>query len=132
MTPLSQPLYQRKHPANQMDGVRLVREDAGVLRLRALRASSARLVLKSDAPLTVVFTQGAEARLRPGWDGTLGYAHYGLELSMPTAEYKVAFGEVRRAWRLAGAPDRVKTRLHDGPHRVNNAVAFEFLRQDSD
>lgn len=85
MTKMDYPLFQRTHPANRMAGVRLIREQAGVLRLRARRATAARLVLKSAEPLTVVSALGAEASLRPGWDGTLGYSYYWLELSIPAA-----------------------------------------------
>lgn len=73
------------HGANRLDGIKVLRWANDVVTLEARHAGSGRLVLMSDQPLVVDSAQGAEARLVPGWDGTLGYSHYGLELSIPAA-----------------------------------------------
>jgi len=78
-------LYQPDHPANRADGIEALVADGNVLRLRARSPLAARLVLKSEDPLTVVAAHGARAELRQGWDGTVGYAHYSLDLSIPAA-----------------------------------------------
>jgi hypothetical protein len=46
---------------------------------------------------------------------------------MPQTEYDAMFAEVQRAYRLAGAPASVETRIHKNGHNVDNAAAFEFL-----
>jgi hypothetical protein len=48
---------------------------------------------------------------------------------MPQAEYDTLFGEVQRAYRLAGAPDLVETRIHDQEHCIDNIAAYSFLAE---
>jgi hypothetical protein len=73
------------HAANRLDGIEVLGLTGDVLSLEARRAGRGLLVLASDQPLVVDSVRGAEARLKPGWDGTLGYGRYGLELSIPAA-----------------------------------------------
>jgi len=75
-------MYEQDHPGNRIGAIEDIQELDNVFRLRASHAGAARLVLKSETPLLIVSAQGATAHLRPGWDGTLGYSHYGLELSI--------------------------------------------------
>lgn len=70
------------HPGNQIEGLTVEGLSAGTLTLRASKATNARIVLRSDAPLLLRSASGASASLRPGWDGTLGYSLYGLELTI--------------------------------------------------
>ena len=48
---------------------------------------------------------------------------------MPQAEYDAMFAEVKRAYALAGKPDAVETTIHQGPHKVDNEAAFQWLTQ---
>jgi len=73
------------HAANRLDGIRVLGLANDVVSLEAQHAGTGRLVLTSDQPLVVDSAQGADTRLVPGWDGTLGYSHFGLELSIPAA-----------------------------------------------
>jgi fermentation-respiration switch protein FrsA (DUF1100 family) len=70
-----------EHAANRLDAIRVLGCDCGIVTLEFRHAAKGRLVLASDQPLAVESSQGAEARLVPGWDGTLGYSHYALDFS---------------------------------------------------
>ena len=72
---------QPNHPASRLDGIKVVGFADGVLTLDTSRAASVSVVIKSDQPLVVESVTGGQARLVPGWNGTLGYSHFGLELS---------------------------------------------------
>jgi dienelactone hydrolase len=48
---------------------------------------------------------------------------------MPQAEYDTMFAEVKRAYRLAGKAEATETWIHDGPHKVDNDRAFQWLNQ---
>jgi hypothetical protein len=77
-------MFQPAHPGNRLAALEVLGAAEETIRLRALRAATDQLlVLKAEAPLRIVSVQGATARLRPGWDGTLGYALYALELAIP-------------------------------------------------
>ncbi|OGV63713.1 MAG: hypothetical protein A3K19_17120 [Lentisphaerae bacterium RIFOXYB12_FULL_65_16] len=93
-------MYQPQHPGNRLDGIEVVSAEGAVFRLRATRAATGLLALKVDAPLVLVSAQGAEAKLRQGWDGTLGYSHYGLEVAFATA------GEATVTLRSIPPPDK--------------------------
>ena len=83
----AQPLLQLQpdHRGNRVEGVTVTGLSNGTLTLQARRDTTALVVLRSNTPLVVKSTSGASARLRPGWDGTLGYSLYGLELNIPSA-----------------------------------------------
>ncbi len=74
---------QTDHTAWHLDGAALTADDAGGLTFTFQSPGRARVVLKALAPLRIVNQAGVEARLQPGWDGTLGYSLYGLEVSAP-------------------------------------------------
>lgn len=66
-----------RHAAAGLDELAL---EGGTLRATADGAGPRFLVLSSDCPLAIAGTLTCRARLVPGWDGTLGYARYGLAL----------------------------------------------------
>lgn len=68
------------HPANRLAAVEVKGFAEEVLTLQAARPTEARLVIRADAPLELEKVEGGEARLRAGWDGTLGYSLYALEV----------------------------------------------------
>jgi hypothetical protein len=37
------------------------------------------------------------------------------------------FTEVKRAYKLAGKPRATETRIHEGPHKVDNRAAMQWL-----
>ena len=78
-------MHERGHPGNRLGDLEIVSFEDEVIRVRAERAATGTIVLKSDRPLLVEAAEGADARLRPGWDGTLGYSLYALELSFAVA-----------------------------------------------
>ena len=69
------------HPASRLADWKLKAFEEGVLTFQVSAKGDARLVLKSANPLLVEEVSGGTATLRPGWDGTIEYSHYGLELS---------------------------------------------------
>ena len=69
------------HQANRLERIKVLGLADGILTAEAQGAASGLVVLKADQPLVVESVQGGQARLIPGWDGTIGYSHYGLELS---------------------------------------------------
>ncbi len=75
--------YQQEHPGNRLGRMIVLSCNDGVFRLKAEAGGGARLVFKADEPVQVVSVRGGQATLKPGWDGTLGYSHYSLEVSAP-------------------------------------------------
>ena len=74
------------HKRHSLPAITVVSFDDGLLRLRAdAPAHGALAVIKSSDPLSLVGTTNCSATLRLGWDGTLGYSHYGLTLDIPAA-----------------------------------------------
>jgi len=45
---------------------------------------------------------------------------------MPTNEFRAAMNEVRRVYRVAGAPEGVAVRIHEGGHAVDNQAAYRW------
>lgn len=80
-----EPVYQPDHAGNRLNGIVVTEATNGTFRLRADAPTRGRLVIKADAPVEMVSSEGAKAELRIGWDGTLEYAHYGLEVVFPDA-----------------------------------------------
>jgi dienelactone hydrolase len=74
-----------EHVASRLDGWKLVEFSDDVLRFDVARTGDAQLVLHSRDPLVVDEVIGGTAKLRPGWDGTIGYSHYALELATQQA-----------------------------------------------
>ena len=79
------------------------------------------------APKPVMFQHGKQdAAFCPGADET----HLDLAWNtgiLPQPEYDAMFAEVARVWTLAGKPAQVETRIHSGPHSVDNATAWKWL-----
>ena len=90
-----------EHPANRLDGCAVLLGVKGSLAFDFQQPGHSVLVLKANAPLKITEQHGLSARLRPGWDGTLGYSLYALEIDADSA------GEGRV--RLAGEPVPVDT-----------------------
>jgi dienelactone hydrolase len=74
-----------EHAASRLDGWKLVAFEEDMLRFEVTSPADARLVLHTRDPLVVEPVNGGTASIRPGWDGTIGYSHYGLELSAKQA-----------------------------------------------
>lgn len=85
-----------------------------MLTLKAQRPTTGLVVLSSDQPLEIASQSNVTARLRPGWDGTLGYSRYGLELTIPVA------GEVKVGLRSLAPPKE--------PELATDAEQAAFLR----
>lgn len=73
------------HPANVWGQTRVVDFQDDTLFIEARSPSEATIVIHSSLPLSVATAHNAEAKLVPGWDGTLGYSLYALKLSVPAA-----------------------------------------------
>jgi len=71
---------QPEHPACQLDGCRVTPDAACGLSFEFKQAGHYEVILKAVAPLLIVEQRGLTARLRPGWDGTIGYSLYALEV----------------------------------------------------
>ena len=74
-----------EHPAFRLEGYEVTLEPGNSLSFQFNRAGRAMVVLRTDAPLQVAEQHGLTARLRPGWDGTLGYSLYALEIEASKA-----------------------------------------------
>ena len=80
-------------------------------------------------PKPVQFQQGRkDACFCPGADPKLLLLDWNIAV-MPPAEYEMMFAEVQRAYTLAGEPDAVMSKIHDGPHKVDNEAAFQWLNK---
>ncbi|MCE9589116.1 MAG: acetylxylan esterase [Planctomycetes bacterium] len=86
------------HPAVRNDGFRDIKLDGATLTLHADRSGRGVLVIQSDQPTTISSVSGGDARLHIGWDGTLGYSRFGLEIAAGGT------GEVRIEFHLEPAP----------------------------
>jgi dienelactone hydrolase len=95
-----EPVYQAQHAGNQLNGIEVLEATNGTFRLRADAPTRGRLVIKGDAPVELVSSEGAKFELRIGWDGTLEYAHYGLDVVFPAA------GEATVVVRAIPHPDK--------------------------
>ena len=74
-----------KHPASQLDGLRFIEFADDEVRLEVDQPNDGLLVLQAKEPLLVEQVTGGKAKLRLGWDGTIGYSHYWLEISPAAA-----------------------------------------------
>jgi len=70
------------HPATQLDGCVVTPDKSGLLSFVSQEPCRSVVVLKAGAPLMIVEQQGLTAKLRLGWDGTLGYSLYALEVEI--------------------------------------------------
>ncbi len=75
---------QPEHPACQLDGCIVTPGPAGLVTFQFQRSGSGVMVVRAAAPLLIAEQGGVAARLRPGWDGTLGYSLYALEFEAAT------------------------------------------------
>ena len=78
-------ILQPDHPANKLDGCSILSYDSSRLSFEFLQPGHSIVVLKANAPLIITKQKGLTARLRPGWDGTLGYSLYALEIDATAA-----------------------------------------------
>lgn len=72
-----------EHSKNRLAGVKIVTFSNDILTLKAEQKTNSFIVLKTDQPVEIRSTSNAKAKLIPGWDGTLGYSLYGLQLQIP-------------------------------------------------
>lgn len=101
---------QPEHPACRLDGCVVTPGPAGLVTFQFQRPGPGVIVVSAAAPLLIAGQGGlSSARLRPGWDGTLGYSLYALEFDAATA----GTGWIRL---VAEAP-------HEGGRQVPAAVA---------
>lgn len=77
--------FQQEHPAWRLDGCVVTPGADGIIEFLFRKPGGSTLVLKAGAPLLVAEQKGLSARLRPGWDGTLGYSLYALEVETAAA-----------------------------------------------
>ena len=73
--------FESGHAGNRLAGFENVRLENGELRLTALAAGTALVVVHSEDPLVLEATTNGRAELRLGWDGTLGYSLYGVHVA---------------------------------------------------
>ena len=70
---------QPEHPAYHLDGCTVTLTAVNSLSFQFQKPGNSIVVLKTKAPLIITEQKGLTARLRPGWDGTLGYSLYALD-----------------------------------------------------
>jgi len=73
------------HPVTKLEGLEILDSANGVLQLQAKSPTSGVLAIQANQPLVIRSATNAEARLEPGWDGTVGYSHYRLVVTAPSA-----------------------------------------------
>lgn len=73
------------HPITKLEELKIIDVCGDVLQLQAKAPTSGIIAIQSDQPLVIRSTTNAEARLEPGWDGTVGYSHYRLLVTAPSA-----------------------------------------------
>ena len=69
------------HPAARLDLTTEAAPEADGIRIVFSGAGTAFLVIHATMPLVLGASAPSGAALVPGWDGTLGYSHYGLRVS---------------------------------------------------
>lgn len=84
-------VLQTEHPSYRLDGIKVTFSEPDCLLFEIRKPGHSVLVLKSKAPLMIAEYKGLIVRLRPGWDGTLGYSLYTLEIEA----YASGSGQVR-------------------------------------
>lgn len=77
---LSAQAVQPLHMETRMGGISSFSGQDGILSMDFKNLEKAFLVIKAETPLRLISAQGVNAKLVPGWDGTLGYKMYGLSL----------------------------------------------------
>lgn len=73
-------VLQPEHPACRLNGCTVTLSDSNSLLFKITQPGHSVLVLRSKAPLMIAEQKGLTAVLRPGWDGTLGYSLYALDV----------------------------------------------------
>ena len=86
-------LLQPDHPAWRLDAGAVTPDRAGALSFHFRQPGQQVVILRANAPLLIAAQSGLTARLRPGWDGTLGCGLYALEVEVRAA----GVGQVRLA-----------------------------------
>ena len=71
---------QTEHPAYFLDGCTVTLAEVNKLMFQFRKPGKSLVVLKTKAPLIITEQKGLTAKLRPGWDGTLGYSLYALDI----------------------------------------------------
>ena len=75
-------LIKPEHRASQLQGLTFIECVDGRARFDATEKSRSRVAVRSDGPLRIQEAQGAKAKLSIGWNGTVEYSHYLLELDV--------------------------------------------------
>jgi dienelactone hydrolase len=78
-------ILQTEHPANRLDGCTVSVGPINSILFGFKRPGRSILILKAKYPLIITEQSGLTARLRPGWDGTLGYSLYALDVESGSA-----------------------------------------------
>ena len=73
-------VLQPEHTSNRLNGCVITSITANNLNFEFKSQGNSVMVLRANAPLIITGQSGLTARLRPGWDGTLGYSLYALEV----------------------------------------------------
>ncbi|NUN94628.1 MAG: acetylxylan esterase [Candidatus Omnitrophica bacterium] len=76
--------WEADHGGNRIDGLSHIELKSNTLVLNASEIGSRLVVLRATEPARIEAATGANAALKPGWDGTLGYSLYGLHLEIPS------------------------------------------------
>lgn len=84
-------VLQTEHPAFRLDGCILKSYESNSLSFEIRQPGHSVVVLKANAPLKITNQKGLTARLRPGWDGTLGYSMYALDIETSATGTGVVF-----------------------------------------
>jgi len=75
-------LIKPEHRVSQLQGLKFVHCVDGNARFEAAIPGQSRLAVQSDGPLRIQAASGVKAKLSIGWDGTVEYSHYMLELDV--------------------------------------------------
>ena|GEM_PF-1928645 len=76
-------LVKPEHKASQLRGLTFIECVDGRARFEATEKSRSLVAVRSDGPLKIQAARGAKAKLLIGWNGTVEYSHYLLELDIP-------------------------------------------------
>jgi len=75
-------LIKPEHRASLLRGLKFIDCVDGHARFEAAEAGQSRVAVRSDGPLRILRERGAKAKLSIGWNGTVEYSHYLLELDV--------------------------------------------------
>jgi len=119
---------ERDHPAFRLNGCSVLCMSDDRLSFEIDIPGQSVLVIRASVPLKLAEQEGVKAHLRPGWDGTLGYSLYSLEVETVV----IGHGEIRLA--AVPVPSEADQSRYDFNSRISRfpdlLTAFQMWQRE--